>query len=1195
MKGRNFFEKIKSIPKVYLVIGLFLIVLVSVGVPSLARYKNRVVDTSVTVWDGSIASSYQGGDGSSNNPYVIANASQLAYFSEMLKATNYSNTYFVLSNDILLNDGVFNKTDSGVTYTYNGSTLYVGAYSNLLYNDEGRSSLNDKRLNMIGPFSNFKGHFDGNAYSIKGLYVASNDASELGLFTNLQGEVKDLIVTNAVVYGGAVTGGIASTATNSVIKNTMYDGLVLGKGDVSDKDLVVSLDNVSKEKLGDTKKLSLNLTDKVDGSLGFLKSVKVRGICSSDLSSGNIMINGVNIPECNGGSFEVELDKFVTRSLDIDASGVEFTSLEFTGLEYVVNYNESVTAGIVAKAEGLELTNVVNKGVVNSSSLAAGLVGTVKNNLAINQTYNTGTINGGNLASGLVGVVDRVDGNVSINKSYNSGSVSSSVTSGVVGYINNGAQEVNITESFQVGALCCINTVKDTSVRITKSYRTTATAALASGVTSGSFSRASVSNILRYVGFNEFVSAKDLESNPSNVWIKEGVTLPILFIDDALDSTVSINVSDRSWNNFSPDLDSYYYTKPLTFSIDLGNEGVEAYYYLSDKSLTKEELEAVSDWKLFEGVTTIDTEGSYVVNAKIVDFDGNNKYYNTDLLVYDKTPPKVEASYEGNTWNSLKSDSLKTIYIDGETTFSVIYSDEVSKVKETSYYIANKVLTDSELNEIGAEEWVSFTDKVIVPKNKLQVVYIRAIDNASNVTYISSDYIAYGGYSQDKMFIGENIVEDSEKKVVSDNSQVAFTYLYQDEGEYLDSYSHNLVINKELPSNVKITLIDKKSNKVYSYITDSKLEYQDNSSCVDSTNCSKITNISFDKFIEVGSLDKKFVEVATQGIDEEFKVILEFEKASISESLEGVSVGIKVLDANKNIVRSTLKDTIRLFTVSTNNKVDLSVSSSYNSSINYSSDATYEIPILSTIKGQDNILNTSILNKSKGLLVKMVDSEDRVIAKKYLKNMEFLVGDVRYFPDQDGIVRIPLNTLDDVNTSLKIVTSKDGAKLNGDVRVLIYSYLARDGIYGKKLSNNFVSIPVVYQNDYDKSQYGFKVTGLDSKVITKDSPSSNVRFNIYQTGNFTNGSVRVSLYKKTNLSAYDQKYTLINLGSYTDTTLSKVSDSIYVAIENSSLENTQFNLNLLSGLMDSGGYQLMFELYEGDMKVGEVAWKFIVK
>ncbi len=154
MKGRNFFEKIKSIPKVYLVIGLFLIVLVSVGVPSLARYKNRVVDTSVTVWDGSIASSYQGGDGSSNNPYVIANASQLAYFSEMLKATNYSNTYFVLSNDILLNDGVFNKTDSGVTYTYNGSTLYVGAYSNLLYNDEGRSSLNDKKLKAKFKYAN---------------------------------------------------------------------------------------------------------------------------------------------------------------------------------------------------------------------------------------------------------------------------------------------------------------------------------------------------------------------------------------------------------------------------------------------------------------------------------------------------------------------------------------------------------------------------------------------------------------------------------------------------------------------------------------------------------------------------------------------------------------------------------------------------------------------------------------------------------------------------------------------------------------------------------------------------------------------------------------------------------------------------------------------------------------------------------
>ena len=51
----------------YLIIGIIFIMMLSVGIPSLARFKNRVT-FDVNVWDGSIASSYKSGTGESSDP-----------------------------------------------------------------------------------------------------------------------------------------------------------------------------------------------------------------------------------------------------------------------------------------------------------------------------------------------------------------------------------------------------------------------------------------------------------------------------------------------------------------------------------------------------------------------------------------------------------------------------------------------------------------------------------------------------------------------------------------------------------------------------------------------------------------------------------------------------------------------------------------------------------------------------------------------------------------------------------------------------------------------------------------------------------------------------------------------------------------------------------------------------------------------
>ena len=41
------------------------------GMPSLAKLKNRTTLYTTDSWDGTIASSYQKGDGTKDNPYIV--------------------------------------------------------------------------------------------------------------------------------------------------------------------------------------------------------------------------------------------------------------------------------------------------------------------------------------------------------------------------------------------------------------------------------------------------------------------------------------------------------------------------------------------------------------------------------------------------------------------------------------------------------------------------------------------------------------------------------------------------------------------------------------------------------------------------------------------------------------------------------------------------------------------------------------------------------------------------------------------------------------------------------------------------------------------------------------------------------------------------------------------------------------------
>lgn len=145
--------------------------------------------TSLDVWEGEVATSFDGGSGTNARPYKIANAAQLAYLAYMVNTGNdYSNSSFELTADIDLSESVWVPIGKGVNTT-----------------DAPKA---DKA---------FCGRFNGNGRTISNMTVNMTDKSGYGLFgcvynasiTNLNVDNVTIDITapkSANVYAGGIAG-----------------------------------------------------------------------------------------------------------------------------------------------------------------------------------------------------------------------------------------------------------------------------------------------------------------------------------------------------------------------------------------------------------------------------------------------------------------------------------------------------------------------------------------------------------------------------------------------------------------------------------------------------------------------------------------------------------------------------------------------------------------------------------------------------------------------------------------------------------------------------------------------------------------------------------------------------------------------------------------------------------------------------
>lgn len=1204
---QKFWIKLKKMPKGYfLVILVIALALISFSLPSFARFEHRNPLDFDTVWDGTVATSYRKGSGTFKDPYIISDGKELAYFAQKLNETHYKNTYFKLGNNIVLNKGTFAYSkETGLTYEEEGITYYVGLYTNELYTDPARSVKASKNVQILPSLVNFEGSFDGGSYTIYGAYVTSNTNEEVGLFTNLTGDISNLYVDNAAIYGGKITGGLASKAISSELKSIQFDGVVVQteEQEANTENIPIEIEQITLAEDGVKDILIPTIT--TTSTTGKITTMTLTGNIHKSNELSKVTFGNEEIPE---GDFSVNLSSLKDLSFHIEGNAND--TVQFSNVEVHITSEYTVASGIVGEADNITLKNVINKSDVYGSLYASGLLGKANQTISIADAYNIGNISSPSSA-GLVSLIEQNSRDVQILRSYNAGEIVGTDSAGIIGTATNNTGSILLNSVFDTSSAAYkIHTINEAPLNISNSYLVNGSTVL-NGTTTGNFTATSLTNLQSETFLTSFWTYKDsatLKNSPNRVWVFESGELPILYMDDLKNPIAEIHVGTYTWNTLGYGLDTIIFDQATAFSINeiSSIKPVKEIYYKisnSNEPLMQDDITSINDWISYQPgeVIEINNEGFYVVYVKIVDMNNKVSYLNTDLLVVDLSKPEATIELKGTNYNQFKTD-LDTYYIGEETPFTVTATDTLSGIKSTSYYITNQVLDEGALAELEESNWIPYLDEGKITNLGTNILYVRVVDNAGYTNYINTDYILYGGYTEEN--IGSGMTgNESENPYISSNSSLHARFTYQDTFGYTENSTHELVLNYLLPVETKITLIDQKKQKVYTYkITDPNEDFGYEESCM-TPDCTKVATIPFTLFTEIGSAEPKYFDESQNNgaIDEDYLVIIDFSSASNVPTMNDFSFYLTLNNETNSKIRTTLNR--KKAQIYENAAGKMNFVTSEVASIYYNSDSITNIDITSGIVYQNidsnPVLDSTFTNQKLGVQVWITNESGETLAKEYLKNLTFAIQDQFYYPEDNGVIYIPLT-----NQNVLTITTKSGnSNLPlGNYTLHLQGYTSLDGKYVASLSENTTSIPLIVSDTPMSFNYGLQlITDENKRILNKTETNTTLSFDVLNTGILTEPNLRVSLYQKKSLTAYNQEYQLINLQDYATSTLDQAGlNSYYVARVAKNYDGTtssynHYDVNLDLSKMSSGGYEFVFELYDGTKKIGSVSKKYIVR
>lgn len=303
---------------------------------------------AATIWNGYVATSYEAGTGTKDNPYQIKWGSQLAYLAEnVMNGETYAGKYFVLTSDIELND---TDISSKLWSSWNASTTGLNSWSAIgSYTDAENSK----------PFA---GNFNGEDHVVRGIWSCNRLTN--GLFGYNTGTIKNLNIEKSYIEGSGY--GVGSIAGKN-------DGTIL---QCSNGATVVSV-------WADENNIEAGSAGGIAGTNG--------GVISQGTNNGKV--DGVGV---TGGVTGTNLMQ-VVNCVNTGKIGSNVQS----------QYGTGGVAGCNCKAES-SVENSYNTGNIKAVNYAGGIIGT--NVGIVTNSYNTGNVevtqSGGTLGA-IAGILER--------------------------------------------------------------------------------------------------------------------------------------------------------------------------------------------------------------------------------------------------------------------------------------------------------------------------------------------------------------------------------------------------------------------------------------------------------------------------------------------------------------------------------------------------------------------------------------------------------------------------------------------------------------------------------------------------------------------------------------------------------------------------------------------------------------------
>lgn len=299
---------------------------------------------------------YSGGNGTSDDPYIIATKTDLKYLSE--NSGEWSKSFKQTADlTFLVIQGSFSGGDF-----LSGGDFYNGGHGFIPIG------------NATTPFT---GTYDGDGHSIDSLYISRSGTDSLGFFGyTSNADIKNLALIDIIsVDGGDYVGGLVGYNENSTISNCYSTGSVQGDFKVGG---LVGQTNSS------TISSSYSTCSVSDGGVfaGGLIGLSQNSTINKCHSSGSVTSIEGSAGGLVGVNFGVISDCYSTGSVS-DSIDV---------------------GGLVGNNYGGTVINSYSTGSVSGSSGVGGLVGYTHQSGTISNSYSTGPVSGSNEVGGLFGI-----------------------------------------------------------------------------------------------------------------------------------------------------------------------------------------------------------------------------------------------------------------------------------------------------------------------------------------------------------------------------------------------------------------------------------------------------------------------------------------------------------------------------------------------------------------------------------------------------------------------------------------------------------------------------------------------------------------------------------------------------------------------------------------------------------------------